>query len=96
MEKSEYSWVLIGSKGVDGDLSLEKIDELTRNSFNDDSTFQLYLLGNHIEKFGTLEEMEGGLNLVIEEMDEYEEGAYCIISEHEEGQLLFCPVKMEE
>ena len=97
MEKSKYSWVLIGTKDEDGkEIPKERAEELILESFGDDKIFQLFLLGNHVEKFATLPEMEEGLELVISEMKDYEESAYCIISKHKEGELLFCPVKMDK
>lgn len=99
MEKlSKYSWVLIGykSKTEDEKLTDEDLEKLTQEAFISGKVFQLYLCGAFVDKSGTLEQMEEGLDLILGKMTDYHEGDYCIVSDHENGNLLFLPIKEEK
>lgn len=99
MEKlSKYSWVLIGHQPND---TSNKPDEHTlarmlELAFEPGREFSLFLCGAFVDKTGTLEMMEEGLDLLIEKMEDYQEGDYCIVSKHPEGNLLFLPIENKE
>ena len=99
MEKlSKYSWALIGYnlKDTTQEVTEEFMGQILEKVFVPDAMFQLFLCGAFMDKFASLEEMETGLDLIISEMEEYHVGDYCIVSEQEEGSLLFLPFNAED
>ncbi len=94
---SRHSWVLVGIRPTEGDtIPEENVQRMLAEAFLPERTFSLFLCGAEIDKQGTLEEMEAGLDLLVQGMDDYNIGDYCIISKHEEGSLLFMPLEPEE
>lgn len=95
---SKYDWVLIGTKSVNENekLSEDQIQKMLKEAFLPEREFQLFLCGAIIDKYGTLETMETGLDLIKEKMNNYREGDYCIISSHDEGSLLFFPITKQD
>ena len=97
MEKiSKYDWALVGYKT---DKEGEKLDDMVvdgmlKEAFLPDSQFKLFLYGAFVNKNGTLEEMENGLEM-MEKLPNFNRSDYGIISEHTGGYLLFLPVKLE-
>lgn len=98
MEKqSNVSWVLVGVRPKNE----EQLDEATLNkmameAFMEGKIYKLFLCGTEVDKSGTLIEMEDGYNLIKKNLEEYKDGDYCIISSHEEGNLLFMPKEIED
>lgn len=91
--KSKYSWVLVGFRTTTGEkLPEEKIQNFVKQSFDRDN-FQLFLCGALVDKYGSLVDMENGLDLILNQMKDYHDGDYCIISTTEDCDLLFCPTK---
>lgn len=97
MENSKISWALIGtrSKTTGKQLSHEQVESMMSEAFSEGRIFKLFLCGEVINKEGSLKEMEEGYTLVKTSMSSYEEGNYCIISEHEDGDLLLIPVEVD-
>ena len=94
---SRFSWVLVGIRPVSEEqISEETAQRMLAEAFLPGRTFTLFLCGAEIEKQGTLEEMEEGLTILMDGMKDYNVGDYCIISKHEEGNLLFMPLEPEE
>lgn len=96
-KKSKYSWVLAGyrSKKQNEKIEEDQLHQMAIEAFMPNRIFQLFLCGAFVNKSGTLEEMESGLDLIIKKMKNYHEGDYCIVSSHEKGDLLFIPIKEE-
>lgn len=94
MEKmSRINWMLTGIRPKEGEtLPEETVNRMLNEAFLDGVKYDLFLCGGLVDKQGTLEEMEDGLELVASDMDEYQVGDYGIISNHSEGSLLFFPV----
>ena len=94
---SKFSWVLVGVRPSSEDqLSEETAQKMLTEAFLPGRSFTLFLCGAEIDKQGTLEEMEDGLEILMKGMEDYNHGDYCIISKHEEGNLLFMPLEPEE
>ena len=97
MEKSEISWALVGSKSkLDNELTEDHIQKMLAEAFLLEKNYQLFLYGIPIEKTGSLEEMEEGYQLMKTETEKLEIGEYGIISDHEEGNLLFIAIEINE
>jgi len=93
---NKYDWALVGSQSnTEEPLNEDQITSMLDVAFLPEKTFQLFLCGAVIDRFGTLEEMEDGLDLIIEQSEDYGLGDYCIISKHDIGNLLFIPLKIE-
>ena len=94
MEKiSKYSWALVGVKSHSGDqLPDEEVEKMLNNTFTPERIFNLFLCVAFVDKSGTLEEMESGLDLIIREKKDYTPGEFCIVANHEQGMLLFLPI----
>lgn len=96
-EESDVSWVLVGVRPRDEEkLPEETLQRMMEDSFSEGKVYKLFLCGVEVDKEGTLDEMEEGFKMVKKNMDEYNDGDYCIISRHEEGDLLFLPVILED
>ena len=94
---SKYSWVLVGVRpSTEDTISEETAQKMLTEAFLPGRSFTLFLCGAEIDKQGTLEEMEDGLEILMKGMEDYNHGDYCIISKHEEGNLLFMPLEPEE
>ncbi len=94
---SNVSWVLVGVRPRTEDkIEEEVLQRLLVESFQDDRTYKLFLCGAEIDKTGNLDEMEEGFNLLRKNMKEYKDGDYCIISTHDEADLLFMPTELED
>ena len=94
---SDVSWVLVGVRPrTEEQLPEEVLQKLMVESFMDDRIYKLFLCGTEIDKTGNLDEMEEGYKLLRKSMDEYKDGDYCIISSHDEADLLFLPTELEE
>lgn len=93
MEKqsSRYSWAVIGHD-FDDKKSDDDIETLTKEAFLPNRKFTLALNSCLTNISGTLEEMEKGLDIIIN-IEGYTPGYYCIVSSHEGGNLLFAPVE---
>lgn len=92
-KKSKYSWALVGIRCPGEEKPDEQeVQKMLEESFLPGKLFQLFLCGAEVDKSGTLEEMEDGLDLIIEKMTDYHEDDYGIISLHEKGSLLFLPI----
>ncbi len=90
--QSEISWVLVGVRPVKNEKLEEGVlEKILNKSFSEDKIYHLFLCGTEIDKTGTLHEMEEAFKLLQLEMNEYKEGDFCIISKHEEADLLFLP-----
>jgi hypothetical protein len=100
MEKnntSEISWVLVGVRPrTEQPLEEAVLHKILQESFEENRTYTLFLCGTEVDKSGTLDEMEEGFRKIKDGVEEYSEGDYCIISKHEEGDLLFMPAIIEE
>ena len=98
MEKqSNVSWVLVGVKPTGEEQLEEKVlHKMNMEAFMPDRTYKLFLCGIEVDKTGTLVEMEEGYELLKKNLEEYNDGDYCIISSHEEGSLLFLPIEIKE
>lgn len=96
-KKSKYSWILAGYRPKEQGEKIEEaqLHQMATEAFIPDKIFQLFLCGAFVDKSGTLEEMEAGLDIIIEKMKDYHDGDYCIVSSHEKGDLLFIPIKEE-
>jgi hypothetical protein len=95
-EISKYSWVLVGVRPLTEEkLPQESLERMLAEAFIPEKTYTLFLCGAEIDKVGTLAEMEEGLEVLKSGMEDYKDGDYCIISQHEEGSLLFLPMEME-
>ena len=95
MEVSNISWVITGVRTEDK-ISEERLQELMVEAFLPDRIYHLFLCGSELEKEGTLVEMEEGFLMIKSQVEEYNEGDYCIISKHEGADLLFLPVIMDD
>lgn len=95
---NNYDWVLAGTRPTDDKTPLteEQIKEMLEEAFLPDRTFQLFLCGAFVDRHGSLEELEEGLELIIKDADDYSPGDYCIVSKHTHGNLLFMPMKPEQ
>jgi hypothetical protein len=94
---SEISWVLVGVRPRgDEPLQEEVLHKIMEESFQEDRTYSLFLCGTEVDKTGTLEEMEEGYRMIKKGVEDYTEGDYCIISKHDEGDLLFMPAVLDE
>jgi len=94
---SAISWVLVGVRPK-GDEPLQQatFEKILEESFQENRTYSLFLCGTEVEKTGTLEEMEEGYKMIKDGVKDYSEGDYCIISRHDEGDLLFVPAFFDE
>ena len=94
---SNVSWVLVGVRPrTEEKLPEEILQKILEEAFQPERTYKLFLCGAEIDKEGTLHEMEEGYKLLKKQMEEYKEGDYCIISVHEEADLLFLPTEIED
>ena len=93
---SDVSWVLVGVRPrTEEKLPEEVLQKLMVESFMDDRIYKLFLCGTEIDKSGNLDEMEEGYKLLRKSMEEYKDGDYCIISRHDEADLLFLPTEID-
>ena len=96
MKTNKISWVLIGVRPKSDEKIEEKVlQKILNEAFDEERVYHLFLCGNEIDKTGSLEEMEEGFKTVSSQVDDYKEGDYCIISKHEDGDLLFLPTIIE-
>jgi hypothetical protein len=94
--QSKVGWALAGVRTQE-EISQEEISKLLTESFLPEKKFTLFLCGEELpEKTGTLEEMEVGLSVLKAGMEDYEVGDYAIISRHDEVDLLFVPVELDQ
>lgn len=94
---SDVSWVLVGVRPRNEEkLEEEVLQKLMVESFQPERKYTLFLCGTQMDKSGTLDEMEEGFRMIKTNLEEYKDGDYCIISEHEEADLLFLPTYVEE
>jgi hypothetical protein len=100
MEKnstSEISWVLVGVRPrTEQPLEEVVLNKILQESFEENRIYNLFLCGTEVDKTGTLDEMEEGFRMIKNGVEDYSEGDYCIISKHDEGDLLFMPAIIEE
>ena len=93
------SWALVATKI--NKTHLEKYPEdaleqkMLQEAFQPGRFFKSMLCGEEVEKYGVLEDMEKAYSILRENVDDFEVGDFCIISTHEEGQLLFLPVEVD-
>jgi hypothetical protein len=94
---SDVSWVLVGVRPrTEEKLEEEVLQKLMVESFQNERSYGLFLCGVQVDKKGSLDEMEEGFRMIKQNLEEYKDGDYCIISEHEEADLLFLPTIIEE
>jgi hypothetical protein len=99
MNENEVSWALVATKLKDE--YLEKYNEevleqkMLQEAFQPGRFFKSMICGEEIEKYGILEDMERVYCMMKEGVEDLEAGDFCIISVHEEGQLLFIPVEVD-
>ena len=94
--QSKVGWALAGVR-TDKEMTKEEISKLLNESFLPEKKFTLFLCGEEMpDKTGTLDQMEEGLDLLKAGMEDYEVGDYAIISKHEEADLLFVPVELDQ
>jgi hypothetical protein len=94
---SNVSWVLVGVRPrTEEKLEEEVLQKLMVESFLPERTYKLFLCGAEVDKAGTLDELEEGYKLLKKSMEEFKDGDYCIISVHEEADLLFLPTELED
>ena len=100
MEKekiSNISWVLVGVRpNTSEPASEETVQKMLMEAFLPGKIYKLFLCGVEVDKEGNLEEMEEGFLMLKSKMEEYNDGDYCIISQHEEGNLLFLPTIIDD
>jgi hypothetical protein len=99
MTEKGISWALAASKIKDS--YLEKFSEeiliqkMLQEAFDPGKFYKSMICGEEIEKYGVLEDMERVFTMMKEGVEDFQEGDFCIISTHEEGQLLFLPVEVD-
>lgn len=94
---SDVSWVLVGVRPrTEEKIEEEVLQRLMVESFQVEKKYALFLCGTQMDKIGSLDEMEEGFRMIKANLEEYKDGDYCIISEHEEADLLFLPTYIEE
>ena len=97
LAESSVSWALVGVRPFGEEpLSDAVVHKMLMEAFLEGKTYKLFLCGTEVDKTGTLVEMEEGYLLLKKNMEEYNDGDYCIISSHDEGSLLFLPTQIEE
>lgn len=98
-EISKLTWVLVGVRPSNPDtpISQEQSQKMLMEAFLPEKLYKLFLCGQEVpDKPATLKEMEDGYFLIRAGLPDYEIGDYCIISSHEEGNLLFAPIEANE
>ena len=95
--KSKYNWAHIGTSYTKEKENLNVSDELMerliRESFIEGRIFYLVIYGLKTKETGSLSDIENGFDLFKKESNNYRHGSYCILSRHEEIDLLFAPVE---
>lgn len=95
--RTNISWVLVGVRPRNEEKLEENVlQRLLEETFKEGKMYTLFLCGTEIDKTGTLEEMEEGFETVSSQLEEYKEGDYCIISKHDEADLLFLPTIIKD
>lgn len=94
--ESKLGWVMVGLRPIKPGTPVteEMVQKMLMEAFLPDKVYKLFLIGEIIEdRSGTLKEMEDGYYILRAGMPDYQNGDYCIISSHEEGNLLFMPIE---